>query len=108
MNPRIRAKMFNVPATIYPLLNIDSMGDADEASPIAVKCYRMDEVEVVINSLGKEERSNTQIYLPGDYESSVQVEDLITCGYNVKSRIIKKSVFYLPIGAADVVVLYLP
>lgn len=108
MNERVKARMFTVPVTVFPIASVDSVGDVIEATPLNLKCYRADEVQIVVNAEGKEERSNIQLYINGTDALAINADDLISVAGADKIRVIKKQVFYLPNGDADIGVFYLP
>lgn len=108
MNERVKTRMFTIPVTVYPVASFDSMGDVVESAPINLKCYRADETQIVVTTEGEEERSNIQLYMNGTDALSIFTDDLISIDGADKVRIIKKQVFYLPGGVADIGVFYLP
>jgi hypothetical protein len=86
----------------------NSLGDATSTTEIPFKCYKKEELKVVINSLGKEETSSVQLYLLGEQAQQITAADTITYDNVSKRRIIRREVFFGPLGKAVLGVLYLP
>lgn len=108
MNKRVITAMMNMPFTVFAKALPDSMGDRAETRPATYYGYIQETIQNVINSEGKEELSNLQIYIAGDDGVGISPDSEITCLTHVKQRIIKRAIFYNKNGSPDVAVLYLP
>lgn len=100
--------LFVTPVTVYTQGNTDSMGDTTEGASVTYYGYVYYKSVVVINSMGKEETSNMQIYLKGDEAEAIALTSLVTCLDATKQRIIARNVYRGRRGAQVIGIVYLP
>lgn len=79
-----------------------------EGTPSFYMGYVYENAVVVINALGQEELSNTQIYLKGDAVQAIALTSLISCLDVTKQRIIARKIYRGRQGAPVIGMLYLP
>lgn len=134
VNKQVLKRMMNFQITVHHTVSTTSLGDK-VSKEFNVMGYYRENIQMVLNRLGRQETSGAQIYLTGEDVIKIDSDDLIDIAVPVDEPrkkaaevnpevelpsapafkkiflnrpILRKDVFYKPNAKVDVGVLYLP
>lgn len=100
--------LFVTPVMVYPPKASDSLGDSSDTVAVEYKGYFCEHNERVLNALGEEVLSGTQIYLRGEDAQQIDILSKVTCETVVNSPIIARKIYRGRYGSRVIGVVYLP
>ena len=108
INPVIYDKLFTTPVIVYATNPINSLGDATLEEPVTYYGYILTETKKVVNQLGDEVLSGTQIYLRGEDIAAIDIHSKVTCEDSVQQPILAATTYRTGKSKPFIGILYLP
>lgn len=100
--------LMNTPISIISQGNVNSLGDTVDGTTVIYNGYVYENAVKVLNPLGEEVLSNTQIFLRGQDIADVDINSLVSYDQVSRQHIIARKLYRGKQRALIIGILYLP